>query len=330
MEIEELEQDLWQKEQVLWSVTRRVEKIHRRRKKLECDRDDLTDRLSKMGEDFNREVDRAERRNKSLERTVAQKEREITQLVCAMKELQKDMSHSRKSCCRSTGRLSRTKGNITKNDFSTSRFQIWSAPQTPKSSSTEDMGAEAGMCTISGDLSIETFSSVATSTYEPIESEFTLANFLGVLREFSNSSKLSLVGNGEINKETDTYAGLENDIRRYYENWNEFSCEEVINWLNRALREWNREKTRRTLLEEEVIRVKCEHDSTIRQICRNLVEISATVYQPISILYLPQRMSHWGCVQRMFAFSFSLFILLAKTLLCMLGSIITWVIKRQC
>jgi len=167
-----------------------VEKIHRRRKKLECDRDDLTDRLSKMGEDFNRELDRAERRNTSLEMEVAEKEREIMQLTGAMKKMQKDMSHSRRRFCRSTGRLSRKKVNITKNVFSTSRFKIWSAPQTPKSSITEDMDTEAGMCTLARDLNFETFSSVATSTYEQVGSKLTLTNFLGVLREFSSSSKL--------------------------------------------------------------------------------------------------------------------------------------------
>jgi len=88
--IEDLEQNLWHKEQVLYSVTRHIEKMRKKRKRLECDREDLTDRLSKMSEEYNRELDRTARRNKSLKMTVLEKEKEIAELVDAMKRMGKN------------------------------------------------------------------------------------------------------------------------------------------------------------------------------------------------------------------------------------------------
>lgn len=63
--------------------------MRKKRKRLECDREDLTDRLSKMSEEYNRELDRTARRNKSLKMTVLEKEKEIAELVDAMKRMRK-------------------------------------------------------------------------------------------------------------------------------------------------------------------------------------------------------------------------------------------------
>jgi len=87
--INRLEQQLHQKEQALRSLTRQAKKIMRSGKQLESNKTQLANTLSKVTRDFASQLQRATKRNMSLESTVVEKENDIVRLMDTMRAIGK-------------------------------------------------------------------------------------------------------------------------------------------------------------------------------------------------------------------------------------------------
>lgn len=180
--------------------------MHKRRKKLERNRDALADRLTKMKEHFTKKLTRTANRNKCLERTLKDKEKEIVNLLDTVERMEK--VHTKKLFPKGEIANYSSKGNhykmeIKRDLFSTPRSQSL-GELTPRRSMSaksthEDLAAQTGMITISGDFILTTpTNSVTSSISHRAEAQLALPDFLASFKEFNNSACPAQLDNSDL------------------------------------------------------------------------------------------------------------------------------------
>jgi len=173
---------------------------------MERNRDALADRLTKMKEHFTKKLTRTANRNKCLERTLKEKEKEMVNLLDTVERMEK--MHTKKLFPKGEITNYSSSGNhykmeIKKDLFSTMEIKkdLFSTPQsqslrelTPRRSMSaqsthEDLAAQTGMITISGDFILTTpTNSVTSSISHCAGAQLALPEFLASFRDLNNSA----------------------------------------------------------------------------------------------------------------------------------------------
>lgn len=284
--IEKLEQDLYQKDQQVSEFNSNFEQVYKRRKKLECSRDELAEKLRKVKQHYSRELDYETKRYQNLEKALGEKDNELAYLADEMQRIQD--AKNEKLFTVDASDYSSSESIILENNFCTPRSWTFSGSWIPESpaepSCPEDLAAQVEMLDLGG--SARTTPQRSPPSSPPFRPLLSLPKFLVSLREIGSMFNLPWVTRkspepGECHnwKDNPGFVSTGNDI----------SLNEMLQQLMYALSKYRKEKIARKSLETEIELVEREYQSTIRQLCTMLVEISSAASQPNEPYSLPKR-----------------------------------------
>lgn len=308
-EIQKIEQDLYEKQQLVSEMSRSAEQMNRSGKKLERCRNELTDKLREMKNNYGNELDYAYKQNQSLAKKLFEKDSELANLadkMQRMKKVSREDFFDFDTCAWSS-----SESIIEENISSTPPSQIMKISWAPEfrgdENCHEDLAAETRMRTLS-EACDPTKLEISTASQFQCRSNLTLSNFLASLKEFSSNvcarqldPKSTELGESQILK----------DFHSCFDESCDLSWKEICDQLLYGLCEWKRERAARKSLEQESVLVKREHERTIRQLCRTLLEISSTASLTDAKLYLPRQLS-FGLLSKVSSLYFSVNVFIVK------------------
>jgi len=182
VELRKVEQDLFEKEQLVSEVSKNAKQMHRRGEKLKCCRDELAVKLRKMKDNYEHELDHAFKQNQRLAKTLVEKDDELANLADELQRME-NVSNEEKldfSAC-----VWSSSESIIEENFSSTPI-LWSAEPSGDESYHEDLAAETGVFTLSGDCISTTPEISEAPSPSQLESKLTRLNFLGFLQGLSS------------------------------------------------------------------------------------------------------------------------------------------------
>jgi len=295
--IHRLEQQLNQKEWDLRSATKQAEKMMQNGQQLECNKKELAATLSKVTQDFASELKRVNKRNKTLESSVAEKDKDMVRLMDAVREAEKK---------RQDGLLRKVVSRMNRSLSSSAQRPRRNERRSQRRSSTRRTGAEAAAQAVTPRnlrLSLSNTSTVRSTPShresricKPDRKEYTLSCFLESITSLSRrieETDLKIGNTGNIEK---SLSAFQEEIQKCIENWSqgEVPHEEILGLMERVFEEWAKERSTRIQLEHEINTVRQQQHGIVRQICGNLMDIpQEEANKPSAILWLPMRIAGW-------------------------------------
>jgi len=295
--IHRLGQKLNQKDRDLRSATKQAEKMMQNGQQLESNKKELAAALSKVTQDFTSKLTQVNKRNKTLESSVGEKDKDMRRLMDAVRDAEKKrkegllrkvvsrMNHSLSS----TAKRSRRSERRSRCRSSTRRVSAEAAAQavTPKNLSLS-LSNSSTIC--STPSHIESYSSI------PSRKEYTLSCFLETITSLSRRIEAADHNTGSTENIDKSLGAFQEEIQRCIENWNqgEVPLKEITGLMERVFEEWVKEKSARIHLEHEINSVRQQQHGIVRQICGNLMDIpQEETNKPSAILWLPVRIAGW-------------------------------------
>jgi len=297
--IQRLEQELNQKEWALRTVQKQAEKIMKNGKQLECNKKQLTTTLNKVTKDFECELQRVNKRNMSLESTVIEKDKDMMELMDAVRESEKK---------RQEGLLRKVVGRMNRS-MSAKRSKRHEPRDRPRSRGrsrrAEAHAAAQAVTPRNLRLCPSNASSIrsAPSRSDSISSnnntitnrQYTLSNFLESITSLSRRIEETDLEIGGTEKIERSLGAFQEEIQRCIENWSqgEVPHEEILGLMERVFEEWATERSNRLRLEQKLANMREQQHGILGQICGNFKSSSEDPSRPFTILYLPMRIAGW-------------------------------------